>query len=109
MMDYLDACKNHMDAAKMHMEKGKTLYHDAEHAEERGLERAESALGETVDQQGLTLCHIGLLGWKPSLQDEVAFESAGKWFALAIDELNKHLGSSWPMGWPLAIVPDTHF
>lgn len=37
MMDYLDACKNHLEAAKMHMEKGKTLYHDAEHAEERGL------------------------------------------------------------------------
>lgn len=54
MMDYLDACKNHLEAAKMHMEKGKTLYHDAENAE-----------------------------------DEVAFESAGKWFALAIDELNK--------------------
>jgi hypothetical protein len=37
MMDYLDACKNHLEAAKMHMEKGKTLYHDAENAEERGL------------------------------------------------------------------------
>jgi hypothetical protein len=49
---------------------------------------------------------MGLPG-KPSLQDEVAFESAGKWFALAIDELNKHLGLWQSMGWPLAIVPDT--
>ena len=63
MMDYLDACKNHMAAAKMHMEKGKTLYHDAD-AEERGLERAVGALGETVDQQEHALCRMVRSGGK---------------------------------------------
>jgi hypothetical protein len=50
MMDYLDACKNHLEAAKMHMEKGKTLYHDAENAEDfNGLwERVKLLIGKDL-------------------------------------------------------------